>query len=127
MTDIETPHPVDQLPAEPFEASAQLFADALPAYGYVAVDLTPGDQTRYRVIITQPLNVHVWDELGHRIVESADRIVTVSTSRVGNSYPWASNEIHWAYVLTQWALDEWTARVVARLLALVATKLGDGR
>lgn len=90
---------------------------ALNSAGVAVLELTPGDSTRYDIVIAR---TPVWS---HRGIEPP-RNYMFSTS-FGPVYPWRGNRMHFDYVLEKWVANKnlWTAVVLATFMTALAERL----
>lgn len=111
MTDFETGHEqVDRLPFAGFLDAAIDARTDLTTRGSTAVRLLPGDSTVYTLTIVHPP------------IGGGTYYVAMFTPQQG-AYEWRGDALHRNYVQTKWGIDEWTAAVLARFLAVLADEL----
>lgn len=85
--------------------------------GYAAgVDLTPGDATRYQIVVSRPL---VWTADGlHRPKNYAVSVICGGSA----AYPWSGAPVDASYAASKWTQEGhiWTGVVVAEFLNALA-------
>jgi hypothetical protein len=93
--------------------AAATAADVLAERGYAIVELTPGDATRYEIVIAK---------------RGGRGFIVSLASFNGRSYPWDGQPVHPSYVTGKWtnptsAGSEWTGVVLAYFLNRLAERL----
>lgn len=89
--------------------AARRFRDGLTV---AHVELTPGDGTRYQIVISR---AYVWKSTAERPKIARDYMVNVIG--LGGSYPWAGGQVRADYAGAKWGNDNrWTAVVVTEFL-----------
>jgi hypothetical protein len=105
------------LDVEHIEAAGQWTAHALDTTGHARLTLTPGDMTRYDIIIVGH-GAH-WqrvgaDDVGQEVQAGGYRVAVGG----GTVYTWTANAaLHPSYVQSHWGgISEWTAAVLCAFL-----------
>lgn len=99
-----TRHPVDELPQLNFDAAAREALESLIENGHSFTDLSPGDATRYRIVV-----------VAHPLYTDDAWWVA---SNFGGLAKVPNMSLHWDYVSSHMLSreHEWTARVITRFL-----------
>lgn len=108
---------VEALDQAHFDEYAEFAKRQLAEWGHAHVVLTPGDGTRYEIVIVQ-MTVESGRPkgVGYRL-EHADRYLMATN--MGAMYEFVpGGYFTWDYVCDKWVADdrEWTGRVLARFL-----------
>lgn len=111
---------LERLDVEHIDSMAHQAALALEGCGAVRVELTPGDATRYEIII-YGLPLITADGSRHW---GGDYVVTLVNCD-GRSYYWNGGHLNVGYVQEKWVDRLWTAVVLTAFLNAVDCHLED--
>lgn len=93
--------------------------------GYAEVILTPGDATRYPIIVMGAGRL-ASEGQGNVVVQREYLVILAST--FGLAYPWTGHSVHPDYADIKWcqrhAQNGWTGEVMARFLSALAVHVG---
>lgn len=130
MTNLMDRYEPDQIPSVDLTIvadAARITADALSAgEPSVEVCFAPGDATEYRLILSKSRRLITAGAVGaHRYVGDGELLVAMLTPTV-RTYWWGPGNSSWTdktYVAEHWALEPWTARVLAAFLNMLRDDL----
>lgn len=123
-TELTADDITSRLNLEHIEAAAAWAAQRLAQSSCAVVHLTPGDATRYEVVVIASQNYYAAEGERHDLVK--DYLVVLAND-FGRAYPWSGQEVHATYAASKWAHDGrlWTGVVMAQFLNALWAQLPE--